>query len=54
MPQRQLPMFTGGVTKINRHIAVQKEAGQVWYIHGHFPVFHRAEDDIRSFRMFTS
>jgi transposase len=54
MPQKQLPIFPAGVTEINRHIAVQKEAGQVWYIYGHLPVFHHAEDDIRSFRMFTS
>jgi transposase len=54
MPQRQLPIFPAGVTEINRSIAVQKEGGQVWYIHGHLPVFHHAEKDIRSFRMFTS
>jgi transposase len=54
MPQRQLPLFPAGVAEINRHIAVQKEGGQVWYIYGHLAVFHHAEDDIRSFRMFTS
>jgi hypothetical protein len=54
MPQRQLPLFPAGVTEINRHIAVQKEGRQVGYIHGHLPVFHHAEDDLRSFRMFTS
>ena len=26
----------------------------VWYIHGHLPVFHHGEEDVRSFRMFTS
>jgi hypothetical protein len=54
MPQRQLPIFPAGVTEINRSIAVQKEGGQVWYIHGHLPVFHHDEDDVQSFRMFTS
>ena len=47
-------MFPAGVTEINSRIAVQKEAGQVWYIHGHLPVFHHGEEDVRSFRMFTS
>ena len=54
MPQRQLPIFPAGVTEINNSIAVQKEAGQVVYIHGHLPVFHHDEDDVGSFRMFTS
>ena len=54
MPQRQLPIFPAGVTEINRNIAVQKEGRQVWYIHGHLPVFHHDEEDVRSFRMFTS
>ena len=54
MPQRQLPIFPAGVTEINSRIAVQKEDGQVWYIHGHLPVFHHDEEDVRSFRMFTS
>src|SRR6266581_1951645 len=54
MPQRQLPIFPAGVTEINNSIAVQKEAGQVVYIHRHLPVFHHEEEDIGSFRMFTS
>jgi len=54
MPQRQLPIFPAGVTEINSRIAVQKEKGQVWYIHGHLPVFHHEAEDVRSFRMFTS
>jgi DNA invertase Pin-like site-specific DNA recombinase len=33
---------------------VQKHEGQVWYIHGHLPVFHHDEKDVQSFRMFTS
>ena len=54
MPQMQLPIFPAGVTEINHRIAVQKEAGKVCYIHGHLPVFQHEEQDVRSFRMFTS
>ena len=54
MPQRQLPVFPAGVIEINSSIAVQKEEGQVWYIHGHLAVFHHDEEDVGSFRMFTS
>ena len=54
MPQLQLPVFPAGSAEINRVIAVQKDAGVVWYIHGHLPVFHHAGQDVRSFRMFTS
>ena len=54
MPQLQLPIFPAGATEINSRIAVRKEARTVWYIHGHLPVFHHDEADVRSFRMFTS
>jgi hypothetical protein len=54
MPQLQLPIFPAGVTEINSQIAVQKEAGRVCYLHGHLPVFQHEEQDVRSFRMFTS
>src|SRR5271156_1290610 len=54
MPQLQLPIFPAGVTEINSRIAVQTEAGKVFYIHGHLPVFQHEEQDVRSFRMFTS
>lgn len=54
MPQLQLPIFPAGVTEVNPRLAVQKEAGRVWYIHGHLPVFQHEEQDVRSFRMFTS
>jgi transposase len=54
MPQLQLPFFPAGVTEINNHIAVEKREGTVYYVHGHLPVFHHAEDDLSSFRMFTS
>lgn len=54
MQQRQLPIFPAGVTEINNSIPVQKEAGHVVYIRGHLPVFHHDEEDVGSFRMFTS
>lgn len=54
MPQLQLPIFPAGITEINSQIAVQKEAGRVCYLHGHLPVFQHEEQDVRSFRMFTS
>jgi len=54
VPQLQLPIFPAGVTEINNQIAVQTEAGRVFYLHGHLPVFHHEEQDVRSFRMFTS
>ncbi len=54
MPQLQLPIFPAGVTEINSRIAVQNEAGRVCYIHGHLPVFQHEEQDVQSFRMFTS
>lgn len=54
MPQLQLPIFPAGVTEINTQIAVQTEAGRVYYLHGHLPVFQHGEQDVRSFRMFTS
>lgn len=54
MPQLQLPIFPAGLIEINRHIAVEKRAGVVYYLHGHLPVFHHGEKDVAGFRMFTS
>jgi hypothetical protein len=54
MPQLQLPVFPAGVTEINSQVAVQKVSGSVYYIHGHLAVFQHGEEDVRSFRMFTS
>jgi hypothetical protein len=54
MPQLQLPIFPAGVTEINSRIAVQKEGGRVCYIHGHLAVFQHEEQDVQSFRLFTS
>jgi len=33
---------------------VQKQDGAVFYLHGHLPVFQHDEQDLKSFRMFTS
>jgi hypothetical protein len=54
MPQMQPPIFPAGMTEINHQIAMLKEGGTVYYIHGHLPVFRHAENDVRGFRMFTS
>jgi hypothetical protein len=54
MPQLQLPMFPDGLTSINEDLAFQREAGQVVYFHGLMPVFQHGEQDLKSFRMFTS
>lgn len=50
----QLPMFPAGTTEINRHIAVVKREGMIYYVHGHLPVFQHGEGDVQAFRMFTS
>ena len=54
MPQLQLPVFPAGATEINSEVAVQKQDGTVFYLHGHLPVFQHGEQDLKSFRMFTS
>jgi transposase-like protein len=54
MPQLQLPVFPAGATEINSEVAVQKQDGTVFYLHGHLPVFQHDEQDLKSFRMFTS
>jgi hypothetical protein len=54
MPQLQLPIFSEGLTPINEDLAFQRQDGQVIYFHGLLPVFQHAENDLRSFRMFTS
>ena len=54
MPQLQLPIFPAGVTEINRLVAVKTEKETVWYFHGALAAFHHAEQDVASFRMFTS
>lgn len=54
MPQLQLPLFPAGVSPINNQMAVACQAGRVVYVLGHMPVFQHGEEDLASFRLFTS
>jgi len=54
MPQLQLPVFPAGATEITAEMAVQRQDGRVFYLYGHLPVFQHDEQDLKSFRMFTS
>lgn len=52
--QEQLPMYPNGVTEIAGHITFKKENNVITYFNYSMPVFHHAEDDIRTFRLVTS
>jgi hypothetical protein len=54
MPQVQLPIFPAGSVEINRELACRVEGEQVVYFNGHLPVFTHAQNDLASFRLFTS
>jgi len=54
MPQLQLPIFPEGTTLITPEIAFECRDRKVIYIYGHLPVFQHAQDDVASFRYFTS
>lgn len=54
MAQLQLPIFPAGTKEINPDIGVQCAEGKVVYLHGHLPVFQHDENDLKSFRLFTS
>src|SRR5438309_10386945 len=54
MPQLQLPIFPHGLTTINEDLAFQQEGGKVVYFDGLLPVFQHDEEDLKSFRMYTS
>lgn len=54
MPQIQLPIFTEDVSLINSNVGFQKCDGIVYYFNGLMPIFQHPEDDLRSFRLFTS
>src|SRR5437667_12912943 len=54
MPQVQLPRFPAGSLEINRDLACRTEGDQVIYYNGHLPVFTHAQNDLASFRLFTS
>lgn len=54
MPQISLPFFPEEITLINSSIGFQKRAGIVFYFAGMMPVYQHPEDDIKSFRFYTS
>lgn len=54
MPQIQLPIFPAGCTAITPDLAFECRERQVFYFNGQLPVFSHAEDDVASFRLFTS
>ncbi len=54
MPQTLLPLFPKEATEISSTLAFSKREGQVYYFHGCMPVFSHGEEDMASFRMFTS
>jgi len=54
MPQVQLPVFPAGVTFINESLACQSQDDQIIYLNGHLPVFSHAQNDLASFRFFTT
>jgi transposase-like protein len=54
MPQCQLPLFASGVTNITPELAFEKRDGSVYYFNGQLPVFSHAQDDLATFRLFSS
>ena len=54
MPQAQLPLFGHGTTLITAELAFECRGGTVYYFNGQLPVFSHAQDDLASFRLFTS
>jgi hypothetical protein len=54
MPQAQLPIFPEGTTLITRELAFERRGDQVVYFNGHLPVFTHPQEDLASFRLFTT
>ena len=54
MPQALLPLIPDGATGISDRISVAQENQQWTYFCGIAPVFRHAQDDRRSFCMFTA
>lgn len=54
MAQGILPILPAGSTPITDTLNVVNEGGNWTYFQGMFPVFTHAQDDPRSFRMFTA
>ncbi len=53
MPQLLLPYFPEETSYINRYLGFIKKEGYVYYFNGQMPIFHHAEDDINSFKLFA-
>lgn len=54
MPQTSLPFFPDDIKLINNTIGFQKRNGIVSYFNGSMPVFQHPENDIKSFRLYTT
>ncbi len=54
MPQIQLPLFYEDITLINSVVGFQKKNDIVYYFNGSMPVYQHPENDLKSFRLFTS
>lgn len=54
MPQVHFPIFPSGATAITPDLYFCKEDGNIVYFNWNMPVFMHPEDDIRTFRMYTS
>ena len=54
MPQALLPLFAEEETQITSLLSFERREGMIYYFHGGFPIFCHAEQDQKSFRMFTS
>ncbi|MGO9600001.1 MAG: putative transposase [Isosphaeraceae bacterium] len=54
IPQALLPLIADGATRISDLISVGRENDQWIYFCGAQPVFHHAQSDAHSFRMFTA
>lgn len=54
MPQIQMPIFPSGVTHITSNIAFSYQDGKVCYLNGHLPVFIHEQNDLATFRFFTT
>lgn len=54
MPQRLLPLYSDGQTRISELVWYEKRDGRVFYFHGGLPVFTHAVEDAASFRLITS
>lgn len=54
MPQTLLPFIPEGANFLTNRITVHNRDGYWYYFHGGMPVFSHQEDDLATFRMYTS